>query len=403
MVEIPAMTFADLTREGILEVGDGHRAKLDELGGEGPYFLRAGALSASGFDWSGLDSFLPEVAERLGSKQGRPGDVVITTKGNSIGRVGWVPGSAPEFVYSPHLSYWRSLDERVLAPRFLYYWSRSEVFAQQLRRLAFGTDMAPYLSLRDQARLTIQLPAIGDQRAIAEVLGALDDKIAANTRLVTTASQLAEMRYCEAVNDRPTAPMSEVLEPVLGGTPSRAEDAYWGGPVPWASAKDVTTAVNGVILSTSESVTNLAAERTKVKPLPRGSVVLTARGTVGEVARLGVPAAINQSCYGFAPNGLPAAVLYFAVRAAAQQARALAHGSVFDTITMRTFRHLTIPNLDSSTKEAMQAEIGPLLDLAEAHLLESVVLAGARDELLPLLMSGKVRVKDAEKAVEGVV
>jgi type I restriction enzyme S subunit len=157
--------FRELVDSGWLLVNDGYRAKVDELGGGGALFLRAGALQDDGFRWRGLDSFTP--GAKIESKRGHSGDVVITTKGNSVGRVGWVPESAPDFVYSPHLSFWRSLDEKHVVPRYLYYWSRSPVFAAQVRNLAFGTDMAPYLSLRDQLELRIDLPEAAEQQRIA--------------------------------------------------------------------------------------------------------------------------------------------------------------------------------------------------------------------------------------------
>ena len=131
------------------------------------------------FVWDGLESF--DSAARIDGKRGQPDDVVITTKGNSIGRVGRVPPDAPDFVYSPHLSYWRSLDENQgQCVRTCITGHECVEFNAQLRQLAFGTDMAPYFSLRDQLRLRICLPQIARQRAIAEVLGAIDDKIAAN-------------------------------------------------------------------------------------------------------------------------------------------------------------------------------------------------------------------------------
>lgn len=184
-------TFADLIHEGVLGIGDGYRAKLDELGGSGPIFLRAGRLSERGFDWVGAERFHKALADKVAPKQGRVGDTVVTTKGNSVGRAGYVPVGAPSFVYSPHLSYWRSLDHNRLSPGFLRYWAHSPEFLAQLQAMAHSTDMAPYLSLVDQQRLRISIPDIGMQRAIAEVLGSLDDKIEADRNLARLAERLS--------------------------------------------------------------------------------------------------------------------------------------------------------------------------------------------------------------------
>jgi type I restriction enzyme S subunit len=177
-----SQTFARLIDSGALQIGDGHRAKLSELGGDGPIFLRAGLVSDEGIQLQGADRFREDVV-LPSSKLTRARDTFVTTKGNSIGRTGYVPGELPQLVYSPHLSYWRSLDEDTLHPEYLRYWARSPDFVSQLHAMAHGTDMAPYLSLIDQKRLVIPLPPIHEQRSIADVLGAIDDKIDSNRRL----------------------------------------------------------------------------------------------------------------------------------------------------------------------------------------------------------------------------
>jgi len=197
--------------------------------------------------------------------------------------------------------------------------------------------------------------------------------------------------------------MSSILKPVLGGTPARARTDFWGGDRLWASAKDIAGAPFGVLVATQECITDKAVSQTKAKPLPKGSVILTARGTVGAVARLGSPSSLNQSCYGFVPDVLPPGVLYFSILGATDRARAFAHGSVFDTITMRTFDHLEVVDMPASELRQVEARVGPLLAKVEQSVRENESLAAMRDALLPLLMSGKLRVKDAEQMVGDVV
>jgi type I restriction enzyme S subunit len=188
-------TFCKLIDDGILLISDGYRAKLDELGGDGPIFLRAGHVSDSHIDFADAERFHAELEPRVRGKMSQPGDVVITTKGNSTGRVTYVSESMPPFVYSPHLSFWRSLKPNAVVPGFLRYWSRGEEFQQQLRAMACATDMAPYLSLVDQRRLRLTLPTPEEQRAIASMLGALDDKIELNRRMNETLEALARALF----------------------------------------------------------------------------------------------------------------------------------------------------------------------------------------------------------------
>lgn len=329
-----------------------------------------------------------------------PGDLVFTQRG-TLGQVGVVPlGVFERYVISQSQMRLR-VDATRFDPRFIYYACSTTAFARQIDDNAIRTGV-PHINLGILGRLEIPAPTIAKQRGIAEVLGALDDKITANARTASTATDLARTIFQQAVTAAPRRRMSEVLTPVLGGTPARATSEFWGGEVPWASAKDVVDAPGGALGSTAETITKLATEATKVKPLPSGSVILTARGTVGAVARLTRPAAFNQSCYGFVPGALPAGLLFLAIENAAHHARSLAHGSVFDTITMRSFDHLTVPDFESASAP-LESEVSGLLDLASSQHSQNAVLAETRDALLPLLMSRKVTVADAESVVGEVL
>jgi type I restriction enzyme S subunit len=188
-------TFDRLITEGALEIGDGYRAKNEELGGDGLIFLRAGHVTDTHIDFDGVERFRSELEPCVHSKLARPGDAVITTKGNSTGRTTFVLPSMPPFVYSPHLSYWRSLDPNRITGGFLRYWCKGPEFAAQLSAMKASTDMAPYLSLVDQKRLEITLPPVGKQRAIALILGTLDDKIALNRQMNETLEAIARALF----------------------------------------------------------------------------------------------------------------------------------------------------------------------------------------------------------------
>ena len=283
-------------------------------------------------------------------------------------------------------------------PRWVFHLLDSMDFA------AFNSGSAqPSLNRNFLRDIAVRVPPRAEQRAIAEVLGAFEDKIVANNNLAGAASALAGLVYDRAVATSATRTMSQILTPILGGTPSRANRLLWGGSHLWASAKDVTGANSGVIVDTEEKISDIAIAGTKSKPLPTGSVILTARGTVGAVARLARSSSFNQSCYGFAPGALPAGVLYFAVLRATERAKAFAHGSVFDTITMKTFDHLHIPDLSASDATSLEALVSPLLDTVTSVVRQNASLAATRHALLPQLISGKLRVRDAGVLLEGVL
>ena len=183
--------FKTQIEDGILEIGDGYRAQNSELGGKGPIFLRAGHVTNTHIDFDGVERFHDHLSRKVHSKMSKVGDTIITTKGNSTGRTSFVTDTTPLFIYSPHLSYWRTRKPDRLHNGFLRFWSQSEEFGSQLSAMKSSTDMAPYLSLTDQRRLQISLPPIAEQKRIAHILGTLDDKIELNRRMNATLEAMA--------------------------------------------------------------------------------------------------------------------------------------------------------------------------------------------------------------------
>ncbi len=186
-------TVDQLVRAGALSIHDGYRAKNLELGQPGLPFVRAGNID-QGFHFEGTDCLRDEHLVKAGDKVSRPGDVVFTSKG-TVGRLAFVRPETPRFVYSPQLCFWRARDEQVVDSRFLSYWMRGEEFSRQVDAFKGQTDMADYVSLRDQRRMCITLPPPSEQRAIARVLGDIDDRILVGQRLIHTLEAMAQALF----------------------------------------------------------------------------------------------------------------------------------------------------------------------------------------------------------------
>jgi len=187
--EASPTAISKLIDEGILAINDGYRAKNSELGGTGLPFARAQNIN-NGFHFDGADCFPLEDLHKVGVKISEPGDVVFTSKG-TVGRSAYVGPETPRFVYAPQLCFWRVLDSGRLYPRWLYYWMHSREFFVQFSGVAGQTDMAEYVSLRDQRRMHITIPPLEEQQAIACILGSLDDKIELNRRMNRTLEEMA--------------------------------------------------------------------------------------------------------------------------------------------------------------------------------------------------------------------
>jgi len=179
----------ELISDGVLLINDGYRAKNSELSKTGIPFARVGNIDG-GFHFEDADRVPPETLSRVGLKRSLPGDVVFTSKG-TVGRFAFVREHTPEFVYSPQLCYWRASDPARIHPRWLYYWMNGREFFLQYKGVAGQTDMAEYVSLRDQRAMKITLPPPDEQKAIAHILGTLDDKIELNRRMNATLEEMA--------------------------------------------------------------------------------------------------------------------------------------------------------------------------------------------------------------------
>jgi type I restriction enzyme, S subunit len=207
---------AKLIQDNILTIGDGYRAKNVELAATGIPFARVANIDG-GFNFAEADLFPLDGLSKVGEKIGRPGDVVLTSKG-TVGRFAFVHEETPRFVYSPQLSYWRSLDFKTIYPRYLFYWIQGEEFQEQADGVKSQTDMADYVSLTDQRRMKITLPPIDEQYAVARILGALDDKIELNRRMNHTLEEMAQLLFeqwfvnHEDVESWKVVPLPEIIE-----------------------------------------------------------------------------------------------------------------------------------------------------------------------------------------------
>jgi type I restriction enzyme S subunit len=162
-----------LIAAGVIEIGDGYRAKSSEFGSPGLPFVRIRDLNDD-FDFAGVDLLPFAALPAVGPKVSQPGDCVISTKG-TVGRVICISDLTPRFVYSPQLSYWRVLDSTI-AGAFLREWLGGPEFEEQCARVKGGTDMADYVNLKNQRHMLISLPAASIQQQFARLADPMFDE-----------------------------------------------------------------------------------------------------------------------------------------------------------------------------------------------------------------------------------
>ena len=162
--------------------------------------------------------------------------------------------------------------------------------------------------------------------------------------------------------------LSAVINLIGGGTPKRSKKEYWNGDIPWLSVKDFNHG-GRYVEESNETITKLGLEKSSTKLLQPGMLIISARGTVGELAQLKSEMAFNQSCYGIDANTdyLQNDYLYYLLKLKIQELKSIAHGSVFDTITRETFENIEVGIPNKSTQKAIAHILGTLDDKIELN------------------------------------
>ena len=169
-------------------------------------------------------------------------------------------------------------------------------------------------------------------------------------------------------NAWPRVSVSDIAATVIGGTPSREVAAYWRGDIPWATAKDVAGVSSRYLNEVQEFVTEKGLASSAAKQMPAGTVLITARGTVGALAQLRRAMAFNQTCYAIVPNdGFDNDFLFYALKGTLAELESLTYGTIFATITTRTFDNWLIPRPPLPEQRAIAHVLGTLDDKIELN------------------------------------
>ena len=337
----------------------------------------------------------PEVIDRLPEYLLSEGDVVLARKGSidrsarvQAAQEGWFLGSD-----GLRIRPGTSVDSLWLAYYFLLASTRD-----WLLRHAAGTTM-PSLSGSTLGNLPVACPSRNSQVAIAAVLGALDDKIAANTALVRTADELAAVRFAAEVADGELVELKGLCEiNTRTVKPGSGSIRYI----------DIASLAKGTVPIPSKMDWSEAPSRAR-RVIRSGDIVWSTVRPNREQYFLNL--ADDEQLVGstglaiLTPTSVPWTYLYEATRQKSfvDQLVAQAEGSAYPAVRADRFLNISVPLIPKDKIEALDTFAVPLRLLLQSLSEESRTLAELRDTLLPALMSGRLRVNDAERQVEDAV
>ena len=159
--------------------------------------------------------------------------------------------------------------------------------------------------------------------------------------------------------------LTDIVELIGGGTPKTSKAEYWGGNINWLSVKDFNNE-NRYVYSTEKTITEEGLNNSSTKLLKKDDIIISARGTVGELAMIPFPMAFNQSCYGIrAKEGIDSIFLYYLIKNSVRKIKTITHGSVFDTITRDTFANIEVAIPDIETQHCIAKILADIDDKVE--------------------------------------
>ncbi len=187
--------------------------------------------------------------------------------------------------------------------------------------------------------------------------------------------------------------LDDVIEICSGGTPKTSIAEYWDGNIPWYTAKDAPSPSDVFVLEAERSITQAGVENSAAKILPAWTTVIPARDTVGKLACLGIPMAMNQTCYAIrGVQNYPDFFTYMNIRMTVDELQQRTHGTIFDTITRQTFKLIDAKIPPPELADKFEIVVWPIMNHILSNLHASRTLAALRDALLPKLISGELRI-----------
>ncbi|WP_417691611.1 restriction endonuclease subunit S [Roseibium sp.] len=395
-------------------------------------FLSAANVTKRGFDFSSCEFISAEKDNSLRKGKLQRHDCVLTTRG-TVGNVAYF-GQEVSFenirinsgmvIIRP--------DQNLLSPKFLSFFLRSEAFSDQIVSLTSGSAQ-PQLPIRDLKQVQIPIPPLHEQREIAAILGALDDKIELNRKTAATLEEMARALYRSWFVD---------FDPVWAKLEGRAPahmDATTAALFPFRFDADglpegwKQATLNDVARNIRKQVqpADVASETPYIglEHMPRRSLSVSDWATAGKVGSAKSSMSRGQCVFGklrpyfhkvalVPTDGIcstdilvieakkdfwrPFVVSVISSVDFVDHADASSSGTRMPRANWRDMSRFEIVIPKDDVSSAFFRIVDPMHQCILSIVEENQTLATLRDTLLPRLMSGDLRVGEAREQVEEV-
>ena len=389
------------------------------------------------------------VADKRPDKQLKRGDILITMSGNRmdgsrdtwVGKVAYfdIPG---RYMLNQRVGVLRPKKGVEVDCKCCAYFLSSDEFQDFFIAVATSSGGQANLSPSQILGEKISLPPLEEQERIASLLTALDDRITllreTNATLEAIAQALfkswfvdfdpvrakMEGRTPEGMDEATAALFPDGLETselgevprgwrvgqvadlgdvVCGKTPPTSAPENYGGDVPFITIPDMHDLL--AVTTTARSLSKLGADSQPKKYLPPGAICVSCIATPGLVVRVTTTAQTNQQINSVIPHRKwGSSFPLFLLRRIGDAVRSGGSGgSVFHNLSKSGFEQLPVLLTEPELADRFNAVIDPLVEKIVANQLQTQTLSTLRDTLLPRLISGQLRLPEAQAAVEGAL
>ena len=257
--------------------------------------------------------------------------------------------------------------------------------------------------------LLINLPPEPEQERIAAALTDADRLIASLARLIAKRQAIKQGMMQELLSGGTrlpgyTDPWPEVLlgdlaQIVSGGTPKSSMPGYWDGGIAWCTPTDITKEKGRYLRVTERTISKEGLENSSAQLLPRGSILLCTRATIGELKLASGPIATNQGFKSLVPHvGVSAEFLYYRVLMMKEELASFGTGSTFLEVSKRDVSGLRFIAPNSNEQNAIATvltEVDDELDAMHARLNKAKAV---KEGMMQALLTGRTRLQVEEGA-----
>jgi type I restriction enzyme S subunit len=259
------------------------------------------------------------------------------------------------------------------------------------------------LSKEKVAAVVLLKPPLPEQRAIAKALSDTDGYIASLEKLIAKKKSIKQGAMQELLTGKRRLPgfegewvekpICELADIISGGTPRTTVAEYWDGTIIWVAPTDITGQKQKYLKTSERKITELGLEQSAAVLLPKNTLLLCSRATIGELAIAVQPTATNQGFKNLVTfAGTDTEWLYYAIQPMKSKMIEQASGSTFLEISKTSLGNIEIITPPTQNEQSAIAAVLSDMDIEIETLTAKMNKAKLiKQGMMQELLTGKIR------------